>query len=254
MRKIAFTIAVLLSFVVSGQDQGEITYITKIDMHAGLPNDANGEMIRKMIPQYQEMKSTLIFTKTESLYQPGEGSGTFEEKREDEEGNDFDIKIRMDAPDEKIYTDVVNGLVVEQKDLMGKIFLIRDTINPAEWKITGDSKMVSGLNCQKATMQTEEGLVEAWFTAQIPVSAGPAGFGGLPGMIVYISMDDGKIQITAGSIVPRTVENGEIREPKKGKEISREKYAKLEEKKREQMKKQFGGGEGGNVIIVTEEK
>lgn len=229
--------------------------MTKIDMHKNLPDDENGKMIKSMIPQYQEMTSTLFFNESESLFRTGEGTGeTHDESNLDEEGNGVQVTIKMDTPDEKIYTDVKKGIVVEQRELMDKTFLIKDTIDPGEWRVTGESKMVSGLNCMKAVMDSENGPIEAWFTSQVPVSTGPGGFGGLPGLIVHLSMEDGGIQVTATNIIGRELKKDEITAPTQGKTISRKKFAKLEQKKMEQMRKQYGGGDGeGNVIIMTTE-
>ncbi len=234
------------------QSEGEISFVTKVDMHAQLPDDEQGKMLRNMIPQYQEMSSTLLFNATQALFLSGNGDTSHKEEKLDDSGNSFQIEIKMDTPQENIYTNVAEGLVVEQKQLMDKIFLIRDTIDPAAWKITGESKLVSGLMCNKATMDGPDGKIEAWYTAQIPVSSGPSGFGGLPGMIVHISMDEGKILITADKIVARELKKGEMLIPDKGKDISREKYAELERKKMEQMEKQYSTGGEGTVIIINE--
>ena len=253
MKTILLTFSAFLTVISMAQTEGEVKYTTKIDMHAQLPEGENTEMLKSMLPQYQEEKSTLLFTTEETLYKSGGTDESVEKQETDDDDNQVQIKIEMSSPEEKIYTDVENGLVVQQRDLMDKIFLIKDTIDPAEWKITGETKMVSGLSCQKATLESEEnGVIEAWFTTQIPVSSGPAGLGGLPGLIVYVSMDEGNVTMTATQIIPREIEKGEIEAPKKGKVVTREKYLELEQKKMEQMKKQYGGDGDGNIIMITE--
>ena len=244
-------VIVATTVAASAQSEGEITFITKIDMHAQLPDDDQGKMLKSMLPQYQEMTSTLLFNAGESLFISGNGDTSEKGENLDDDGNAVKFEIKMDSPNENIYTDVNSKLVVEQKQLMDKIFLIKDTINPAQWKISGDTKIVSGLQCFKATMDSDQGKIEAWYTSQIPVASGPAGFGGLPGMIVHISMNDGNVLITADNIVTRKLEKGEIVPPSKGKDISREKYAELEQKKMAQMNEQYNSGDG-NVIIITE--
>ena len=34
--------------------------------------------------------------------------------------------------------------------------------------------------------------VDVWFTPEVPVSSGPAGYGGLPGLIVFVDVNEGK--------------------------------------------------------------
>ncbi len=245
---------VILSLFVTGfliaQTQGEIKYTTKINLHAQLPDDENSEMIKGMIPEFQEMKSVLLFTTAESFY-TYDSEDESEETIDEEDGNVM-IKIEMDAPEEEIYTDVANGIVIEQRDLMGKMFLIKDTLRESDWRVSDEQKVFSGLMCQKAELIQEEDTIVAWFTPQIPVSTGPAGFGGLPGLIVHVSTNGGNMQITASNIITREIDKKEIKAPTKGKEITAEEFGKLEMEKMKQMQEQYGGGEGVNVIMISE--
>lgn len=242
----------LLSFLAGGvllaQTQGEVKYTTKINLHAELPDDENAEMIKQMIPEFQEMKNVLLFTENESFYTNDEDSE--DEEMVDEDDGNVQIKIEMDAPEEKIYTDIKNGVVIEQRDLMGKAFLIKDTLRQADWHVTDEQKMVSGVMCQKAELYTEEDTITAWFTPQIPVSTGPAGLGGLPGLIVHVSMNQGIVQMTATNIIKREIGKKEIKAPTKGKEITDEEFRALEAEKMKQLQEQYGG-DGGNVIMIT---
>jgi GLPGLI family protein len=231
------------------QQQGEISYTTKVNLHANLPDDENGRMIREMTPEFQEMHHTLLFTKDESLYQSKketEETNTFEQ----EEG-DVQIQIEMAVPDEKIYTDIKNGLIVEQRDLMGKRFLIKDSIRQNDWHILEESKIVMGINCQKAALYQETDTIEVWYTTEIPISTGPAGFGGLPGLIVQVSMDQGLMEITATKYIKRTIEKKEIKAPTKGKVVTDKQFRELEEKKMKELQEQYGGN-GGQIIMITE--
>ncbi|MFT5819955.1 MAG: GLPGLI family protein [Crocinitomix sp.] len=240
-------INLLFTGLAFAQNHGEVKYTTKINLHAELPDDENSEMIKQMIPEFQEMNNVLLFTDAESFY-----TNVSDEKADEiiEEGDgNMQIKIEMDAPEEKVYTDIANGIIVEQRDLMGKIFLIRDTLKSSDWRVTDEQQMHSGLVCQKAELITEQDTVTAWFTSAIPVSTGPAGFAGLPGLIVHISMNHGNFQITATDIDKREIGKKEIKAPTKGKEITAEEFEQLERKKMQEMQEQYGG-EGG-VIMIT---
>lgn len=245
-----FAISILISLCLSAQEQGEITYLTTINLHAELPDDENSEMIKQMIPEYQKTTNTLLFTKSKSFYTNAQDESA--DEIVDEEDGNVQIKIEMDTPDEKIYTNIENGIVVEQRDLMGKLFLITDTLKAADWHVTNEQKKVANVVCQKAELYHEEDTIVAWFTPQIPVSTGPAGFGGLPGLIVHVSMNGGIFQITATQIVGREIGKKEIKAPTKGKEITLDEFEALQLKKMQEMQEQFGGegGEGGNVFII----
>lgn len=233
------------------QNQGEVQYTTKFNLHASLPDNENSEMIKKMIPEFETSKNVLLFTETQSLYKSIE-SETEDEGIEDEEG-DVHIKIEMDNPETSVYTNIKKGIVIEQKDLMGKLFLITDTLEQSDWKITGEEKNVSGFMCQRAELITEEDTIVVWYAPQLAISTGPAGFGGLPGLIVSVSMDNGNFTIIASKIIKREIGKKEIKAPTKGKAITNEEFRKLEEEKMKQMQEQYGGdGEGVNVIIINE--
>ncbi len=242
---------IITSLLVTGlafaQNHGEVKYTTKINMHAELPDDENSEMIKQMIPEFQEMKNVLLYTDAESFYS-NDSNDDAEEVIEEEDGN-MQIKIEMDSPEEKIYTDIANGIIIEQRDLMGKAFLIKDTLKATDWRVTDVQQIHSGLVCQKAELITERDTIIAWFTSEIPVSTGPAGFAGLPGLIVHVSMNGGNFQITATNIDKREIGKKEIKAPTKGKQITAEEFEELERKKMQELQEQYGG-EGG-VIMIT---
>ena len=235
------------SFASAQKTEGELVYTEKIDMHSQIPDGPQAEMIKGMIPQFQESESTLIFSKTESLYQAKEAAT--ENEAIEEEGN-FKVEIKMERPDEKTYMDLANNLTVQQKDLMGRLFLIKDSIDQSAWKISGESKKINGLECMRATMVTDSTEIIAWFTPQIPVSTGPMGFGGLPGLIFYLKIDD-FMEVSIKNMVFRDLVKNEIKAPNKGKVVTMDEYDELSAKKMEEMKAQHGGN-GGAIIIESE--
>jgi GLPGLI family protein len=91
----------------------------------------------------------------------------------------------------------------------------------------------------------EEREIVAWFTNDIPVAAGPSKYGTLPGMILKMDINDGNITFTATEIEVRLLEKGEIKEPKRGKEVTREEYDAIVKAQIEKMK----SGNGGTIMI-----
>ena len=85
----------------------------------------------------------------------------------------------------------------------------------------------------------------AWFTTAIPISAGPHGWSGLPGMILEAS-GNSDITITAQSVTPGPVEAGLIKEPKGGKKVSKEEFRAIVDAKRKEM----GDDGNGNHVII----
>lgn len=76
--------------------------------------------------------------------------------------------------------------IVHRAPWNNPIFLYEDQIN-IEWTILPERKHIAGYSCQKATAHFRGRTWEAWFTSQIPISAGHWKFHGLPGLILEIS-------------------------------------------------------------------
>jgi len=85
----------------------------------------------------------------------------------------------------------------------------------------------------------------AWFTPEIPVSTGPAMYGGLPGLILEIS--DGNRTMLCTKVVINPSEKIKIKEPSKGKIVSNLEFKKIQEDKMKEMRERYnsGGGRGG---------
>ena len=232
---------------------GEVAYVTKVNMHKNLPNNERAQRMKEWIPEFTEFNNQLLFTATETVYKNVQDEA--EEVNLDAESEEHGparwrarMLSRMAPPNDIIYTDVENGYVTAKKEFMDKIFLIRDTVHMSNWKLTGEQKEVAGMNCMKAEYIPQAGdtsKIIVWFTPEIPVSSGPAGYGGLPGLIVHLDKDDGAVQISLSSIVMRDIEKGEIEEPKKGKEVTQEEFDEIVRLKREQQRQEWESRGGG---------
>ena len=131
---------------------------------------------------------------------------------------------------------------------MTRIFLIEGQVPVHAWKLTGQQKMILDYPCQEATLEVDEKSISAWFTPAIPVSAGPANYGNLPGLILSVDIDEGQRVITARSVESMEPTSENLKKPKKGKKVSQEEYEAIVAEKMEEM----GGeqGEGGNVHMM----
>ncbi len=95
---------------------------------------------------------------------------------------------------------------------------------PVEWRITEQYGEHLGYEVTRAVGEAAGQRVEAWFAPDIPVSFGPALYGGLPGMILALSVNEGVTTYTATEVVLGVVEDGLIRVPEDGEAISSEEY------------------------------
>jgi len=129
------------------------------------------------------------------------------------------------------YHNNAEGTFTETRDFRGRSFLIRGETPTYEWRLVGEQSEFLGYVVQKATTMQDSTLIEAWFTPEIPVSAGPGPYGGLPGMILVVSVDGGKELYSATEIDLTALADGAIAAPDDGQELSPEAYESLVEEK-----------------------
>ena len=125
--------------------------------------------------------------------------------------------------------------ITQQRVLGGGLFVIKDKEPAYKWKILNELREVAGYLCFKA--ETIDSLknqtIHAWFTNEVPIASGPEGFGGLPGMILMIDINNGTAIIEATSV---NLKDANIELPKKikGKTITFDEYANRTQKYIEQ--------------------
>lgn len=214
--------------------EGIIAFQQKINLHRSAPN--MDENMKAMIPEFRTSEYQLAFTAIASLYKEVEA----DEEETDRNGN---VRMSMRKPKGEVYYDLSAKKRIEVREMMDKKHRIEGEIKTTAWKITDESKMIHGLPCMKATFEDTSGRkrqLEAWFTPAIPYSIGPENYGGLPGMILEVSINDGEMIYAATKIDYKTPSKDDIAMPKGGTPISEEDY----KKEMREMRKKWGGGNG----------
>lgn len=250
MKKVILLLyAVSLSFSMKSQDQsstvttsGNIAFKETTKIEIKLEGDA--ARFADQLPKEQVSNRQLLFNTDFSLYQPAPDA-----QHEEEINQQGGTMIRMinGGENDKIFCDLKNKKKTEQKEFMTRMFLVDGDMKTQEWKIGGNFQTIMGYNCQEAVNTDTTRKVVAWFAPVIPVSSGPAGFGGLPGMILKLDINDGKRVIVATSI-GQSLPADELIKPKDGKKVTDEEFRKIVDEKRKEMGDQ--NGEGGNHIII----
>ena len=97
-------------------------------------------------------------------------------------------------------------------------------------KVMNKIKEIAGYMCMMAVTEDtiKDQKITAWFADNLPVTAGPELYGGLPGMILELDINDGDITVTAKKVEMKTITE-EIGVPKKlkGKKITNQQYDQL---------------------------
>lgn len=239
----------------SQNNQGVAYYVESLNMDSPIEmakeeiDKEENEMIRaqkkgiiQFLKSYEKTETEMIFNKNRSIYQEREKEIT------EELNNTDNIFASMKPESDRVYKDFEQNKMTTRKD-MGTLFLIKDTLEQMEWKVSGKSKKINGYNCMQATSKKNGNLnIEAWFTPEVPISKGPKNFHGLPGLIVELKispikdsleMDENKsssakakmmmnhmqsnLTVKLEKVEFREVKKNEIKEPKSGKVVNGEK-------------------------------
>ncbi len=246
MRRISLIVLLITPVLLLAQQKsGKVSYTQKVNLHMGL-GEGNEEM-KAMLPEFQESKFELLFNDKATLYRSVKEEVT-EVNQTTQDGGQ--MVFRMEGPKSTIFTDLASGDQIEERDMMGKQYLISGA-SELKWKMTGESKEIAGHQCMKAVLDGKDNKIEAWFASTLPFPSGPSTFGQLPGLILEVVMDEGRMITTANKVELQEVDAALLVAPTKGKKITRKKYQKLQEERMREMNAQGSGGV--RMIIRTEE-
>jgi len=234
-----------LSGIATYQSQRSVDF----KMDEGMDSSMQKQIQEQLKKQFQRTY-TLKFNGSESIYTEDEGgvappapaSGGIIVISESKD-------IRYNNLDEERYAN--------ETDLMGKTFLVKDSLKKRDWKLVKEIKNIGQYTCFKATYEeevenwsmTEEGeetkekkikTTTVWYTLDIPVQHGPDRFWGLPGLVLEVQ--DGKFSLMCTKVVLNPKETILIEEPSKGKVVGGDEFEKISEEKTKEMMERYSGG------------
>ncbi len=175
-------------------------------------------------PQFKTLKSVLTFSKDKALFTP-----IIEEAPAGNSG------VWSAAPtiqqNNVTYTDLTTGLSITQKKAFEEVFLVKDSTRKINWKITDEKREIAGYNCRRANAIIMDSVyVVAFYCDDIPVSAGPESFSGLPGMILGVALPHDNITWFATRVTDMPVPENKVAPPAKGKVVNNKQLrSKLDE-------------------------
>lgn len=206
----------------------------------------NQEMahLESLFPKEQKALMELLFTTNESLYQNAKTTTDEEVIKETIGGGS--ATIRMQQANNIIHTDLKGKVKTELREFMSRKFLIETNIDTLKWKLTGQSKQVLNYHCLAAEVVGSEKPITVWFAPQIPISAGPADYSGLPGVILAVEIDGGKTAIVAQSVSLNSIDGSQIKKPRGGKKLSHKEFDIIVKEKTEEMQ------QGDGIIIFAQ--
>jgi GLPGLI family protein len=167
-----------------------------------------------------------------------------------------------------LYKNIADQSFLEEQDMMGKAYLVKDMLEPVEWVLSEETKKVGNYTVQKASYtrivdskRFSTGMTEmenvkdtlqvtVWFTPEIPVSHGPENFFGLPGLILEVQ-NQGRTLICEKIELNPSANPVVIERPSKGKEITQAEFRTVQEEGMKQMMNRYQGkpGDGNRMEI-----
>jgi len=261
LKFIPLILLLLVSFKPQAQEfQGQAFYFSKSKMQLGSwgarMSEAQKKQIQNRLKGRLEKTFVLTFNKEEAVFKE-EAKADAISGATDSWGGNFSRGEQ--------YKNVKNNTLVQKQEFYGKRFLVKDKLQPIEWKMSSESKLIGKYMSFKATalIPTSELTwyefswsdirsnttqkdadvkkpevrmtgVEAWYTLDIPVSHGPAEYWGLPGLILEVSA--GNTTMLCSKIVINPTQEIKIEAPEKGKEITKDDYQATIQRKMVEMR------------------
>lgn len=222
-------LSVLLMTAISAMAQharfvseGVIEFEKKINMYAKVKKSIDKEneaymskyydQFVKSQPQFLTVKSNLLFANDKTLYTPIPITVTTQNSMYgDPNNNQPNI----------VFTDFSTRSSSVQKKVFEETFLIKDSIRPITWKLTGETREIAGYQCRRANgLMLDSIYVVAFYTDEITVSGGPESFSGLPGMILGVALPYENVTWFATLVSDKIVDKTQLKAPVKGKQIN----------------------------------
>ncbi len=167
-----------------------------------------------------------------------------------------------------LYKNIADQSFLEEQDMMGKAYLVKDMLEPVEWVLSEETKKVGNYTVQKASYtrivdskRFSTGMTEmenvkdtlqvtVWFTPEIPVSHGPENFFGLPGLILEVQ-NQGRTLICEKIELNPSADPVVIERPSKGKQMTQSEFQVVQEEGMKQMMNRYQGkpGDGNRMEI-----
>lgn len=134
------------------------------------------------------------------------------------------------------YKDLKSKQRLEQKETAdGDLYLVKIIFNKYDWKLTKETKYIDKYLCYKATAtyieyntfkkENKTFKIDAWYTLEIPLPFGPAGYDGLPGLVLEVK--NGGYYFIVSNVKIENKKNNKIIPPKKGKNVTLKEFNEI---------------------------
>jgi GLPGLI family protein len=248
----------------TGRAYYKLTSKISISMDSSKMAPEQMAQIQASLKKQMEQNYVLSFNQTESTWKKEESLGGGPATAS---AGGAVFMVTSSGEGSTVYKDAAGNYLQEQ-EMMGKEYLIKDKAEPFEWELSEETKKVGNYTAQKASFtkivdsrRFSTGMTEmenvkdtlqvtVWFTPEIPVSHGPEYYFGLPGLILEVQ-NRGRTLICEKIELNPSSDPVEIVKPKKGKVITQAEFKTIQEEGMKQMMNRYQGkpGDGSSMTI-----
>ena len=213
--------------VVSSVSSPDLSQITNPQIRAAIENNVR----ERNMNRERSRSSQLLVNNGISIYKAGEFAQQESEKMTGSEGNtnmNGTITRQFSSlTPHTVYKNHSDKQILSQANFEEKEYLIEAPLTEYNWKIGKRKKEISGFQCIEATAKMSNGSpITAWYTPDIPASDGPSSYWGLPGLILYLDINDGARVFSCTSI-EQVNSMAAIDAPSSGEKISKAQFDKM---------------------------
>lgn len=183
MKSILFILTTLIFATTATAQQfiekAVVEYEVNTNLKKTMSNDSWDEMMKDNLSDLKISYYTYTFTDNKSIFKFDRWSPKTRIP-----------KYQKDADEENTwYFDFGSNTMMMQKQIAGTNFVISDSIQNIEWKITNENREIAGYNCRKAVGKIMDDVyIFAFYTDEITIPGGPCSIQGLPGLILGLSI------------------------------------------------------------------
>ncbi len=183
MKKTLFLFATIIFATITNAQQfinrAEIEYEVTTNIKKTMWSGSWAEMLKDNMSDFKTAYYNYSFADNKSIYKFSRWSDKTKIPKWYKEGDEDNIW----------FFDFNSNKLNVQKQIQGTNFIIADSIPFIKWKLTNENREIAGFNCRKAIGKIMDSIyVFAFYTNDITISGGPCSIGGLPGMILGLSI------------------------------------------------------------------
>ncbi|GAB1447774.1 MAG: GLPGLI family protein [Bacteroidia bacterium] len=156
--------------------QGKVQYERKENIHKQFTEENEWTTeFKKQMPKYRTDQFELAFNSRKTHYK------VTQEFESNSRMMDWFNVCKLNVVEQNLEQKKLHAI----KTVYDKTYNLQDSLPQFSWKIHNEFRTIAGYSCRKAsTIILDSVYVIAFYTDEIPVSAGPESFNGCPGMIL----------------------------------------------------------------------